>query len=64
MYSYCMKLSHGRPSTLDGEYYAHMFIHFRPVGWNYRNADRWVVIRSSTSTGWLFVVVLALGGYS
>jgi hypothetical protein len=34
------KLSHGRPSTLDGEFYAHIFVHFRPVGWSYKNADR------------------------
>jgi prolyl 4-hydroxylase len=35
------KLSHGRPTVLDGEYYAHMFIHYRPVGWTYKNADRY-----------------------
>ena len=34
------KLAHGRPTTLQGDYSAHIFAHFRPKGWNYQNVDR------------------------
>merc|ERR1712217_670699 len=34
------KLVHGRPSVLEGDYSAHMFIHFRPKGWPVDNVDR------------------------
>lgn len=34
------KLVHGRPTTLQGDYSAHIFIHFRPYGWSFQNVDR------------------------
>merc|ERR1712087_858410 len=34
------KLVHGRPSQLQGDYSAHVFIHFRPRGWSFTNVDR------------------------
>ena len=34
------KLAHGRPTVLQGDYSAHIFVHYRPVGWNYQNVDR------------------------
>jgi len=34
------KLPHGRPSQLKGAFSAHIFIHFRPVGWSFQNLDR------------------------
>lgn len=34
------KLVHGRPKTLEGDYSAHMFVHFRPKGWTVDNIDR------------------------
>ena len=27
------RLAHGRPYPLDGDYYAAIFLHYRPVGW-------------------------------
>ena len=27
-------LVHGRPYPLEGDYYANLFIHFKPQGWN------------------------------
>ena len=27
------RLLHGRPYALDGEYYASVFVHFTPIGW-------------------------------
>jgi len=34
------KLVHGRPTVLQGDYSAHIFIHFRPYGWPFQNVDR------------------------
>eukprot|EP00928_Gymnodinium_smaydae_P002603 TRINITY_DN10933_c0_g2_i1.p2 TRINITY_DN10933_c0_g2~~TRINITY_DN10933_c0_g2_i1.p2 ORF type:complete len:335 (-),score=70.13 TRINITY_DN10933_c0_g2_i1:96-1049(-) len=34
------KLAHGRPSALQGDYSAHIFIHFRPKDWPFHNMDR------------------------
>jgi len=34
------KLPHGRPSTLEGDFSAHVFIHFKPRGWKFKNVDR------------------------
>jgi len=34
------KLVHGRPSMLQGDYSAHIFVHFRPKGWSFTNVDR------------------------
>jgi len=34
------KLVHGRPSKLEGDYSAHVFVHFRPKGWSFTNFDR------------------------
>lgn len=34
------KLVHGRPVKLQGDYSAHIFVHFRPQGWSYSNIDR------------------------
>ncbi len=28
------RLIHGRPSALDGQYYANIFVHYTPVGWD------------------------------
>jgi len=34
------KLMHGRPDVMNGHYSAHVFVHFRPKGWNLVNTDR------------------------
>lgn len=34
------KLPHGRPSTFQGERYAALFFHLRPLEWNIDNVDR------------------------
>jgi prolyl 4-hydroxylase len=32
-------LKHGRPYALEGEYYANIFVHYTPVGWNMDASD-------------------------
>jgi len=34
------KLPHGRPTPLQAQYYAHIFVHFRPADWVYTRADQ------------------------